>query len=49
MELQILMKLKKNIMRAISNHKENLIYEWIARVKKKLEELPTKYPGPKKL
>mgnify|MGYP003132562755 FL=1 len=36
-------------MRAISNHKENLIYEWIARVKKRLEELPTKYPGPKKL
>ena len=36
-------------MKAISNHKENLIYEWIKRVKRKLENLPTKYPSPKKL
>ncbi len=47
MELQNPMKYKQNIMKVFSNHKENLIFEWIARVKKRLEDLPTKYPESK--
>lgn len=49
MELLNPMKYKQNIMKVFSNHKENLIFDWIAKVKKQLEELPTKYPSPKKL
>ena len=36
-------------MKVFSNPKESLIYKWIAKVKKDLENLPTKYPDPKKL